>query len=141
MTKKTILLATALAAGLAAPAANSAQPFGVETGYTFQIRGFVPVICRATVDADHVVPQDGKVALGTMREFCNSASGYEVWADHSTGLAGSSLVVDGHEVRLSLSGATLISQSRSAAVAKRDLMLNLAEGATSGSLSIRVIAL
>lgn len=137
MNKIKIAVIAALAA-LTAPAANSAEAYRIDGGYTFKIEGFVPVVCRATVDSSHVTPGSGSLQLGTMSEFCNNASGYEVWAEHSDSLAGSTLVVDGREISLSKSGETLVSHSRSAAVATRRLALNLAEGATTGSLSIRV---
>ena len=137
MTKKTIA-ALAVMAALAAPAANSSVPYRIDGGYTFKIEGFVPVICRATIDGSHVVPSEGVVHLGTMNEFCNNGSGYQVWATHSASLAGSTMSVDGLEVQLSPSGETLLSQSSSAAVAQRQLVLNLADGTSSGSLSVRV---
>lgn len=136
--KKLSIAVVAAAAALTAPAANSTTPYSVEGNYTFKIEGFVPVICRATVNSSNVSPQDGAVQLGIMSEFCNNASGYEVWAEHSDSLAGSTLVVDGREIQLSDSGTTLVSQSGSAAVANRQLALNLADGVSSGSLSIRI---
>ena len=135
---KTKIAVLAVMAALAAPTANSATPYRIDGGYTFKIEGFVPVICRATIDRSHVVPSEGVVQLGTMNEFCNNGSGYQVWATHSASLAGSTLVVDGREVRLSRSGETLLSHSRSAAAAQRHLVLNLADGTSSGSLSVRV---
>ena len=48
-------------AALAAPTANSATPYRIDGGYTFKIEGFVPVICRATIDGSHVVPSEGVV--------------------------------------------------------------------------------
>ena len=83
-------------------------------------------------------PQEGRIDLGTLDEFCNSPTGYQVWAEHSASLAGAKLVVDGREVSLSQSGKTLISHSGQAAMHKRPLALELANRGTTGSLSIRV---
>lgn len=139
---KKVFVTAAVLSTMVAGAANSTQPLNASGGgYTFRIQGFVPVICRATVQDATYAPRAGRIDLGTLDEFCNSPAGYQVWAEHSTSLAGSKLVVDGREVRLSRSGATMISQSRNAAVAKRPLALEMADGATTGSLSIRVKAL
>lgn len=134
-----VFVSAAVLSTLLAGNANSDQPLSASgAGYTFQIQGFVPVICRATVEGATYAPQAGRIDLGTLDEFCNSPAGYQVWAEHSPNLAGAKLVIDGREVPLSDSGVTMVSQSPGAAVHKRTLALELADGKTTGSLSIRV---
>lgn len=136
---KKVFVSVAVLSTMLAGAAASDQPLSTAgSGYTFRIHGFVPVICRATVQNASYAPQAGRIDLGTLDEFCNSPSGYEVWAEHSTSLAGAKLVVDGREVSLSQSGSTLVSQSQTAAMLKRPLALELADSGATGSLSIRV---
>lgn len=106
--------------------------------YSIGISGFVPVICRTSVDAD-AVPVSGDIQpLGSLREFCNSASGYQVVADYSSALAGAKLFVDGVPVPLNASGSRVVSRSGGAGIATRNLALQLPKGASSGSLSFRI---
>lgn len=136
---KKVFVSVAVLSTMLAGAATSGQPLSTAgSGYTFRIHGFVPVICRATVQNANYAPQAGRIELGTLDEFCNSPTGYQVWAEHSTSLAGAKLVVDGREVSLSRSGATMISHSRGAAMVKRPLALQLTDPSATGSLSIRV---
>lgn len=138
MLKKVFLSITVLSTLLAGAAASGQQLSASDSGYTFRIQGLVPVICRATVQGATFVPQAGRIDLGTLDEFCNSPGGYEVWAEHSPSLADAKLVVEGREVRLSHSGQTMVSQSLTAAVRKRPLALELADGQATGSLTIRI---
>ena len=136
---RNIFVSVAVLATMVAGTASSGQTLSASGGgYTFRIQGFVPVICRATVQGATYAPQSGRIDLGTLDEFCNSPSGYQVWAEHSTSLADAKLVVDGREVSLSRSGKTLISQSGQAAMHKRPLALELSDRGATGSLSIRV---
>ncbi|HZV84128.1 MAG TPA: hypothetical protein VFF48_03995 [Brevundimonas sp.] len=136
---KKVFVSVAVLSTVLAGAATSGQPLSASgAGYTFRIQGFVPVICRATVQGATYAPQAGRIDLGTLDEFCNSPTGYQVWAEHSTSLADAKLVVDGREVSLSRSGKTLISHSGRAATHKRPLALELADRGATGSLSIRV---
>ncbi len=112
-----------------------------EARYTIQIVGWVPVICRATLNQDMVSEDEGVVDLGDLQEFCNDAGGYQVWIDSTPG-AGGILYVDGQEIPLSQSGATLISTSPTAAKRARHLALDTGQGGSApASLSIRVVAL
>lgn len=106
--------------------------------YTIGVSGFVPVICRANVEASLIAPNAGTVSLGTLKEFCNSPSGYRVVADYSSALAGSSLVVDGREIALDQGGSVTVSQSDQAAMIDRAVELQLAQDGQTGSLSFRI---
>lgn len=139
MRMKTILLAV-LASALSAGAA-AARPAGDQGSFNLQVQGYVPVICRATVDANAAPSRPGLMQLGTMREFCNNGNGYEVWVDYSSNLAGSTLYVDGQRVNLTNQGSVRISRSNRAAVKSSALALQLANANTQGSISLRVVAL
>ena len=106
--------------------------------YSIGISGFVPVICRANVEASVIAPHAGTVSLGTLKEFCNSPSGYRVVADYSPALADAKLLVDGEEVLLDQGGSVTVSQSDQAAIINRAVELQLAQDGQTGSLSFRI---
>lgn len=132
------LVAAALTATIAP--ANSFEP-SVAVGaqqFTIGVVGYVPVICRANVDASLVAPVAGTVSLGTLNEFCNSPTGYRVVADYSSALVGSKLVIDGIETPLNEGGSVVISGSDQANIASRAVALQLAKDGQAGSLSFRI---
>ena len=134
------LAAAALALPVLEADAQSASA-SQEARYTIQITGWVPVICRATLNQQMVSDGEGLVDLGNLDEFCNDAGGYQVWIDSTPGATGV-LTVDGQEIPLSLSGATLISTSATAAHRARHLALDTGDSTNAPtSLSIRVVAL
>lgn len=106
--------------------------------YTIGISGMVPVVCRANIDATAVPISANTLSLGSLHEFCNSSSGYQVVANYSTALVGAKLLVDGVPVPLNAGGTRIVSRSNRAGIATRDLALQLPKGATSGSLSFRI---
>lgn len=122
---------TAVAASALVSTAATATP-----SFTLELTGQVPTICYADV-------QLSAGRTGTLDEFCNVSSGYEVYAEHSPELAGAMLVVDGVEVALSAEGPTRVSRSDHADIATRSLELRLPDGraAPNGTLSFRVVAL
>ena len=127
------ICATALPASGFAPSVDvgSAQ-------FSIGIVGYVPVICRAKVDASAVVPVAGTTSLGLLKEFCNSPSGYRVVADYSPQLAQAKLIVDGVPVALTAEGSTVVSQSDSAAIADHTLALELPQDGQTGTISFRI---
>jgi hypothetical protein len=131
-------LATASSAIGSAPASLNGA-----AAYTMDVRGFVPVVCRVSVDQSLVRPAEkqAQIQLGTLQEFCNSPNGYEVWVDHAPGLHTAAFYVDGRRVPASPQGSTLISTSSNAAIRSHDLALDLGEaGALPPSLSLRIVA-
>lgn len=106
--------------------------------YTIAVSGFVPVICRANVEASVIAPNAGTVSLGTLKEFCNSPGGYRVVADYSPALANAKLLVDGQEIALDQGGSVTVSQSDQAAIINRAVELELAQDGQTGSLSFRI---
>ena len=127
------LCASALPAGAFAP---SVEVGGAQ--FSIGIVGYVPVICRANVDASAIAPVAGTNSLGMLKEFCNSPSGYRVVADYSPGLASAKLVVDGVPVALSAEGSTVISQSDSAKIADHSLALEMPQDGQTGTISFRI---
>ncbi len=130
------------AIGLAAmtvPASAIAPGVDVASSrFTIGLVGYVPVICRASVDATLVGTEEGSASLGSLNEFCNSPNGYRVYADHSASLSSAKLIVDGEEFALDSSGSTVVSSSNSAAIESHDISLELPEGVENGSLSFRI---
>jgi hypothetical protein len=105
---------------------------------TFEVSGFVPVICRANLNSAIVPVTDGEAPLGTLNEFCNSPAGYEIFVESSSELDGAMLLVDGREVPLSGSRPALIVSSKGPAIAARDI--RLASAGQGGSLNFRIVA-
>ena len=121
---------------LAAPASAVAPGVNLGSGqFTIGLTGFVPVICRASVDATVVAPSAGTVQLGALNEFCNSPNGYVVVANYSASLGKATLLVDGKSVPLGADGTTIVTQSDTAAISTHELAL---QGASQGSLSFRI---
>lgn len=127
------LCASALPAGAFAP---SVEAGGAQ--FTISLVGYVPVICRANVDATSVAPVAGTTSLGMLKEFCNSPRGYQVVADYSPQLANAKLLVDGIEVPLSDAGSTVVSQSDSAKIADHSLALEMPQDGQTGNISFRI---
>lgn len=123
---------TAPASAVAPGVALSSSQFSIE------LVGYVPVICRASVDASLVGTQAGSASLGSLNEFCNSPNGYRVHADYSPSLAKAKLIIDGKPVPLGKSGSSVISQSNRAAIESRTVALELPQGVQSGQLSFRI---
>lgn len=97
-----------------------------ETSYTIAIRGTVPLVCRVDLNA------------GRLHEFCNSGTGYRVYAAPSAELIGATLVVDGQRKMLG-GGETLLSSRTSPGIVDRSVQV---EGApVGGSLSLRIEAI
>lgn len=140
--KSGALVAAALSSFAAVNA--SAGDTGLDIGssrYTLSITGFVPVVCRATVDATSVPAVAGEVSLGTLNEFCNSPNGYAIYADHSAALAGGSIVVGGQKIQLSETGSTRIRMSGHAAIQNNGVSLEVPEGVTSAQIAFRIVPL
>ena len=131
------LIATAMIGG----PANAVPDAPGSSSYSIGITGFVPVICRASVDTTVVSNNAGSNNLGNLNEFCNSPNGYQVFVEASPELANATIVIDGNSVPLAANGPTLISSSSGPSIVSHQLVLQTPAGNTNGSLSIRVVAL
>lgn len=97
-----------------------------EASYTIAIQGTVPLVCRVNFDA------------GRLHEFCNSGTGYRVYAAPSAELVGATLIVDGE--RKTLTGQEVqISASAQPGIVERQVALE--DAPASGSLSLRIEAI
>lgn len=101
----------ALLAAMAAALISSGPAAASEAHATFEIRGYVPLICRATFSGSVVSVSDGVYPLGTVDEFCNSGSGYAVAVEYDGSDEAGQLLVDGRPVALDRSGHTEIDRS------------------------------
>lgn len=119
------------ALGLAMAAAVSGSS-NADATYTINIVGYVPVVCRVT--ADNALIQDGQAVQ--LNEFCNNATGYQVWADTAPGATGT-ISVDGNAVELSASGSTMIDASSTSAAVTKSMTFS-GDGQLT-SLSLRVV--
>lgn len=134
-----IATAGALLLASVAPATGFAPAVNVgEAQIAIGVVGYVPVICRASVDAASVAPRAGTTSLGTLKEFCNSPNGYAVVADYSPQLIHAKLIVDGVPVPLNTQGSTVVSKSATAAIADHSLALELPKDGQSGNISFRI---
>lgn len=133
-----VLIVTLLVAALGAAVAPTLAASSDRNEYGIGIRAVVPVVCKASAGVGQVTVQPGQTPIGELSEFCNNASGYQVWADYSQSLAGVTLLVDGKPIRLTPGGSVLINSSPSAAIARKALALEASVGAT-GTLAIRVV--
>lgn len=118
------IMLAALAATVLASAATAAP-----AGFGLEMSGQVPTLCRVEARLDRFM----------LEEACNAASGYEIYAEASPGLAGALLVVDGVEIPLPASGPVLVSRSDHADIATRSLELRRAVPA--GTLTFRIVPL
>lgn len=125
-----------LAAGT--PAAAVAPEVNLTGRATINIVGWVPVVCRASVDATAVAPTAGTVQLGSLNEFCNNPSGYRVIADYSPALAGAKLSIDGKTVDFDTAGSTVVNSSDEPAITSHAVSLEVPEGVSNASISFRI---
>ena len=132
-------LAVAALGATIAPAGAFAPSVDVGSAqFAIGIVGYVPVICRANVDASSVAPVAGTTSLGMLKEFCNSPTGYRVIADYSPTLAQAKLIVDGKPVPLTKDGSTVVTQSNSAQIADHALAIELPTNGQTGNISFRI---
>lgn len=74
---------------------------------TIRINAYVPVICHAEFPAQ-IIPKGSVVPLGTISEFCNAGSGYQIIAHYTQTSDPGELLVDGVPVPLNGSGESVI---------------------------------
>jgi len=100
------ILLAALAAVLPLTAARAA-----EQTTRIELRGYVPVICRADFESAPFTSPDNKMQLGAIHEFCNAGSGYRVIVEYQAGGDPGILLVDGRPIFLDGSGSAVIQQA------------------------------
>lgn len=120
------------------PAAAVAPEVNLTGQATINIVGWVPVVCRTSLDATAIPPGAGTVQLGSLNEFCNNPSGYRVIADYSPALSGARLTVDGRTVAFDAAGSSVINSSDEPAIASHTVSLEVPEGVSNASISFRI---
>lgn len=122
-----------VAGAAVASLATAAPAFGNAT-YMLSLRGEVPTICRAQIDGLAPVEAGGDLTA-TLKEFCNSAAGYKVYATASDEAL--RISVDGRDVTPEADGRFLLASEIHANIAAREVTFS---GASTGTISIIVIA-
>jgi hypothetical protein len=91
-----------------------------------------PLVCNVGLTAGAIPPPAGTIVdLGRVIETCNNPAGYRVWIDHTPGLKSVMVIIDGQRIRLSPTGATQISCSKTGARHIRRILLDLGNEADS----------
>jgi hypothetical protein len=137
--KKIVSAAAALAVGLGV--AGSAGGAGAAT-WSIQIQGIVPLLCNVDLNGvDQVTPGEdkSKIHLGQMKEFCNSGTGYTVFATTPAGTGGA-FVVNGQVVPVQAGGVTQLDMSSTAAIEKKSLDYEPQGGQAPATISLSIMA-
>lgn len=140
MKKLPVLSAFLSIAVLAVSGAAMASEHSRDGGADFRIgiAGKVPVICRVSLDTTVLSDVDGRVSLGTMKEFCNNPTGYRVVLEYPAAMESTKLIIDGRELALDGSGLVAVTRSASAAVAEHKVELDLNRKVGSATLALRI---
>lgn len=107
--------------------------------HSVRISGYVPTVCNVKFSAQPVLVTNNTYNFGTMREFCNSASGYRIIAEGGAELSGAVMRVAGVPVVFNTSGNAVLVESANPALVTRNLVLTT-NAPISGSVSIRIEA-
>ena len=125
---KRILLGTASAALVAAPAAAPAAltpetAARSEASMAFNLHLTVDVYCSVKHQAgDLGTAPGGAVPLGTVREYCNAPRGYELVVTYAPGsLRGAKIIAGEDQVVLDGSGQAILSRSPGPRVRQREV--------------------
>lgn len=135
------LLAAVAASVVSIPvAAATAETGRSGTSFGLELRGDVQLNCQVRIGATLVASTAGPVDLGGMNEFCNSASGYDVFVDFAPEMAGATLLVDGKPVVLAGSGTIRLSGEPGPTALMRSLQLDAGTASlASAALSFRIV--
>jgi hypothetical protein len=119
--------------GLTAAFGNASQ--------SISIRGEVPLICRVSLSGGSSdFSADGTASLGTASEFCNSGSGYRVYARADGDVSGANIVVDGVSFPLRAGAEFVIASSSTANSISRNIVYDAGNTDGGGRLSLRIAA-
>ncbi|MFC6199502.1 hypothetical protein, partial [Ponticaulis profundi] len=117
------------------PAAFAAIPNG-SFQRSVQLRAFVPVVCRTTFTADYTT-NHGVRSLGSVREFCNSSSGYRVIVEVGGSLEDAGTLYWGGQAFPITSGQIVVTDSIGPARLQRNIGYEPGQNSIS-QLSIRI---
>jgi hypothetical protein len=131
---KQALVASAVTAALASVSGFARAP-------SMSIEAYVPVACSVGFAAARTqFDADGRANLGKTAETCNSGSGYRLYARAVGDVDGTSLFVDGREVRLAPGREVLLVDEVGAGTIARDIDYYSGSLSDGGSLQIRLEA-
>lgn len=109
---------------------------GAASSYGVELRGNVSVSCHVTGQSS-VIDASGDVAdLGTLREFCNNAAGYNLYLDYAPQLAGAVVTVDGASIALGTEGTAALASEAGPAIRTRSVQIDLSEVEDPSNLAI-----
>lgn len=128
------LAAIGLAAAMIS-APSTASSYGVE------LRGHVPVSCHVTGQSAMIDVADDVADLGVLREFCNNASGYNLYLDYAPQLAGAVVTVDGTSLALGAAGTATLATETGPAMRTRSVQIDLSgvEDASNLAIAFRIV--
>jgi hypothetical protein len=107
------LLVASIPASAGADPSNGSQ--------SLNIGGYVPLVCRADYTPAIAYRPDGVIDLGSIREFCNSGSGYQVVVEYSATEAPGTLILNGDEIKLEPGGSTVVAEVTGPAILTRNI--------------------
>ena len=120
--------------------AGTTSAFG-PTSQSISLQGEVPLICRVTLaGGSSEFNSAGLASLGSAAEFCNSGSGYRVYARADGGVDGASIIVDGARFALSPGVEFLMASSTTPNSLSRNIVFDAGDTDGGGRLSLRIIA-
>lgn len=135
------VVAVCAAITAATTSALAAEPITQKSQtFQFQLGVVIPVKCRLELSAPATA--GGIHNPITMRELCNSRSGYQVLATYEqSAMVGASVVLDGKNIPLNDGGQTLIVDSNLPAIAnKRFAFVPSTATPPSATLSLAIVA-
>lgn len=121
------MMKRAFFAALAAVSSAVAPAYAASSSHEIVIRGYVPVICNLSLQGAPAVDDTGALSVGTLREFCNNASGYRIVMQHDQNSSGV-VYVDGAAIPLSGSGQTILKMSAHAGLGDLDVSIRSYDG-------------
>ncbi|WP_439478387.1 hypothetical protein [Brevundimonas sp.] len=101
------------------PASAGADPANGSQSLT--LGGYVPLVCRADYTAAISFRPDGIINLGSVREFCNSGTGYQVVVEYTPTGAPGALILNGDEIALDPNGSTVVAEVEGPAILTRNI--------------------
>lgn len=108
---------------------------------SISVRAEVPLNCRVSLDGGTGdFDASGVANLGSTNEFCNSASGYSIFARAEGAGSGASIMVDGLTYALTAGGEFRIVNSQGPAVTSRKISYSAGSTAGGGRLTLRIEA-
>jgi hypothetical protein len=129
-----------IAVAAASVSAFVAMGFG-PASQTVGVVAEVPLLCRVSFNAGSgAFSEAGLASIGATQEFCNSATGYKVFARAAGADEGSTLIVDGRRFPITGDQEFMIVDNSGPARTSRQISLDAGDGEGGGQLSLRIQA-